>query len=95
MGASQEIARAISKNGRVLHGADLQKETSKEDWFREGVERLSQTLSERIRLDEFIRTPYLNVLTYPRPNLAVARVEAEATEEAGRDRDRRSKVGPG
>ena len=27
--------------------------------------KLSQTQSERIAVDEFIRTPYLNVLTYP------------------------------
>jgi len=28
---------------------------------------------ERISLEEFVRTPYLNILTYPRPNLTVAK----------------------
>jgi hypothetical protein len=40
IGGSREVARSISRNGRVLHGADLQKETSKEGWFREGVEKI-------------------------------------------------------
>jgi tRNA nucleotidyltransferase (CCA-adding enzyme) len=40
IGASREVARSIKRNGRVLHGAALEKETSKEEWFREGVEQV-------------------------------------------------------
>lgn len=44
---------------------------------------LSQIQSERIQLDEFIRTPYLSVLTYPRPNLAVARSRLKQLQKLG------------
>jgi putative serine/threonine protein kinase len=44
---------------------------------------LSQTRSERIGLDEFIRTPYLNVLTYPRPNLTIARARVKQLKKLG------------
>ena len=40
LGASREVASSIRRNGRILHGAALQRETSKEGWFREGVERV-------------------------------------------------------
>jgi len=44
---------------------------------------LSQTASERIRLDEFARTPYLNVLTYPSLDLKAARSRIDQLEELG------------
>jgi tRNA nucleotidyltransferase (CCA-adding enzyme) len=40
MGASREVARSIRKNGSVLHGATLVRKTSKEKWFKEGVEQI-------------------------------------------------------
>ena len=44
---------------------------------------MSKTQSEQIGLDEFIRTPYLNVLTYPRPNLAIARTRLKQLQKLG------------
>ncbi len=46
IGASREVASSIRRNGRVLHGVALQKESSKELWFREGVE---QVVSDTLR----------------------------------------------
>jgi tRNA nucleotidyltransferase (CCA-adding enzyme) len=40
IGASREVASSVKRNGRMLHGAALQRETSKERWFREGVEQV-------------------------------------------------------
>ena len=42
---------------------------------------MSQTQSERIRIDGFARTPYLNVLTYPRLDLKAA---ASRTRQLGK-----------
>jgi len=39
--------------------------------------------SEQIGLDEFIRTPYLNVLTYPRPNIPVAKRRLKQLQKLG------------
>jgi putative serine/threonine protein kinase len=44
---------------------------------------LSQTASEQIRISEFVRTPYLQVLTYPRPNIAVAKSRLKQLEKLG------------
>ena len=44
---------------------------------------MSQTALERIRLSEFARTPYLNVLTYPVLDIKVARSRLEQLEELG------------
>lgn len=42
---------------------------------------LSQIASEQIPVNDFSRTPYLHVLTYPRPNLAVARARIRQLEK--------------
>ena len=44
---------------------------------------MSQTQSERIRVDGFARTPYLNVLTYPRLDLKAAGSRTKQLEELG------------
>jgi putative serine/threonine protein kinase len=44
---------------------------------------LSQIQSERIRLGEFVRTPYLNVLTYPRADLKVAESRLDQLRQLG------------
>jgi putative serine/threonine protein kinase len=44
---------------------------------------LSQTQSERIRIDEFVRTPFLNVLTYPRLDLEAAGSRVRQLEKLG------------
>ena len=44
---------------------------------------MSQIQSEQIGLDDFVRTPYLNVLTYPRPNLALARTRLKQLRKLG------------
>jgi putative serine/threonine protein kinase len=44
---------------------------------------LSQTTSEQIPVSEFVRIPYLLVLTYPRPNLAVAKSRVRQLDKLG------------
>jgi putative serine/threonine protein kinase len=44
---------------------------------------LSQTALERIELGEFGRMPYLQVLTYPRPNLGAARTRLKQLDKLG------------
>jgi putative serine/threonine protein kinase len=44
---------------------------------------LSKIQSEQIGLDEFVRTPYLNVLTYPRPNLTLAKTRIKQLRKLG------------
>ncbi len=44
---------------------------------------MSQTLLERIRLDEFVRTPYLGVLTYPALDLKAAQSRVGQLRELG------------
>ena len=44
---------------------------------------MSQTASERIRLSEFARTPYLNVLTYPVLDLKAAKSRLQQLEDLG------------
>ena len=45
--------------------------------------RFSLTQSERIKLDEFARTPYLSVLTYPRLDLKIAKSRLQQLEDMG------------
>jgi putative serine/threonine protein kinase len=57
---------------------------------------LSQTPSEQISTDEFVRTPYLNILTYPSPNLRIAASRLRQLKKIGVERivfDGRTKVG--
>ena len=44
---------------------------------------MSKIQSEQIGLDEFVRTPYLNVLTYPRPNLTLAKTRIKQLRKLG------------
>jgi tRNA nucleotidyltransferase (CCA-adding enzyme) len=45
IGVSKEIARALKKNGRVLHGESLRKEVGRKPWIKEG---LAKTLSDSV-----------------------------------------------
>jgi tRNA nucleotidyltransferase (CCA-adding enzyme) len=40
VGVSREVARALKKNGRVLHGESLRREAGKKAWLRDGLSRL-------------------------------------------------------
>ncbi|MDG6924964.1 MAG: serine/threonine protein kinase [Nitrososphaerota archaeon] len=44
---------------------------------------MSQTASEQIQVSDFARTPYLQVLTYPKSNLSVARGRISQLERLG------------
>lgn len=41
IGISKEVARALQKNGRVLHGERLKREARKKAWLGEGVRRIA------------------------------------------------------
>jgi len=45
IGVSKEVARALKKNGRVLHGKKLKSEAIRKAWLREG---LTKTLSDSV-----------------------------------------------
>jgi len=45
IGVSREIARALRKNGRILHGANLRREAARKRWLREA---LAQIVSESV-----------------------------------------------
>ena len=64
---------------------------SRKEWRRSFL-----TQSEQIELDEFARTPYLNVLTYPKPNLTIARSRLRQLRKLGVERvsfSGRTKIG--
>ena len=45
IGVSKEVARALKKNGRVIHGEVLRKEAARKPWLRDG---LTRTLSDSV-----------------------------------------------
>ena len=45
IGVSREVARALKKNGRVLHGERLRKEAGRKAWLKEG---LAKTFSDTV-----------------------------------------------
>jgi tRNA nucleotidyltransferase (CCA-adding enzyme) len=45
IGVSKEVARALKKNGKVLHGERLRREAGRKAWLREG---LAKTLSDSV-----------------------------------------------
>jgi len=45
IGVSKEVARALKKNGRILHGDGLRREAARKAWLKDG---LSKTLSDSV-----------------------------------------------